>query len=210
MNDGKIWDLSNGTLDTNAVNKKYVDDADNLRLAKAGGALLGELSLDDNKITDLATPTANNDAANKKYVDGKIPVVQNREHYMIFEFPSTRNNVWIQSRNLTGFIYFTNNHDIKLTVLAHIMDDDAVLNNLNLYYWVRYWTKTQVQKDIKNTLRKTNCNEYPSVQGTSLQTFGTFENITLKDISAFTLYYRYFHTGNIGNESSVHCLIEYI
>ena len=210
MNSGKIWDLSSGALDTNAVNKKYVDDADNLKLAKTGGIILGELSMDDNKITDLATPTDNNDAANKKYVDGKIPTVPNGEHYMIFEFPSTRNNVSIQSKNLTGFIYFTNNCDIKLTVLAHVMDDDQVLSNLNLYYWVRHWTKAKVQKGVKNTSRKTNVNEYPSVQGSSLQTFGIFENITLTDISAFTLYYRYFHTQNLGNESSVHWLIEYI
>ena len=65
MDDGKIWDLSSGTLDTNAVNKKYVDDADSLRLSKTGGTLSGELSMDDNKITDLATPTNNSDAATK-------------------------------------------------------------------------------------------------------------------------------------------------
>ena len=69
MDDGKIWDLSSGTLDTNAVNKKYVDDAVNLKLSKTGGTLSGELSMDDSKITDLATPTADTDAANKKYVD---------------------------------------------------------------------------------------------------------------------------------------------
>ena len=69
MDDGKIWDLSSGTLDTNAVNKKYVDDVGNLKLAKTGGTLSGELSMDDNKITDLATPTENSDAATKKYVD---------------------------------------------------------------------------------------------------------------------------------------------
>ena len=187
-----------------------MDDQDNLRLAKSGGSLLGELSMDDNKITDLATPTDNNDASTKKYVDDKIPVIPNLKHYMIFEFPSTLNNTWKQSRNLNGFIYFTNNRDIKLTILAHVFDDDHALSNLNLYYWVRYWTKTKVQKDIKNTLRKTNVNEYPSITGSSLQTFGIFENITLRDISCFTLYYRYFHTGHIGNESSVHTLIEYI
>ena len=54
---------------TNVVNKKYVDDGVNLKLAKSGGTLLGELSMDDNKITDLATPTSNSDAATKKYVD---------------------------------------------------------------------------------------------------------------------------------------------
>ena len=210
MNNGKIWDLSSGALDTNAVNKKYIDDQDNLKVAKSGGSLLGELSMDDNKITDLATPTDNNDAANKKYVDGQIPTVPNREHYMIFEFKSAVNNAWVQSQNLIGFMYFTNNRDIKLIILAHVFDDDHALSNLNLYYWVRYWTKTKAQKDIKNSLRKTNVNEYPSVSGSSIQTFGVFKNITLRDISCFTLYYGYFHTGNIGNESLVHCLIEYI
>ena len=210
MNDGKIWDLSSGTLDTNAVNKKYVDDADNLRLTKTGGTLLGDLSMDDNKITDLATPTDNTDASTKKYVDDQISGISNLEHYYIFQFPSTSNNTWIQSRNLAGYLFFTNNRDIKLTILAHVFDDDYSLNNLNLYYWVRYWTKTRVQKDIKNSLRKTNVNEYPSVQGTQIQTFGIFEDVTIKDISCFILYFRYFFTGNIGNESIVHTLIEYV
>ena len=72
MNGGKIWNLSSGSLDTNAVNKKYADDQDNLRLSKTGGALLGELSINDNKITDLETPTSNSDAATKKYVDDEL------------------------------------------------------------------------------------------------------------------------------------------
>ena len=159
MDDGKIWDLSSGSLDTNAVNKKYVDDADNLKLAKIGGSLFSELSMDDNKITDLATPTADTDAstkkyvddqditlqtrinaklskwgdtmtgeldmgdnkitdlarpsndtdaATKKYVDDQIPNVPNTSNYMIFEFPSVINNTYIQSRNLTGFMFWTN------------------------------------------------------------------------------------------------------
>ena len=41
MSGGKIWDLANGALDTNAVNKKYVDEQDNLRLAKTEETLLG-------------------------------------------------------------------------------------------------------------------------------------------------------------------------
>ena len=78
MDDGKIWDLSSGSLDTNAVNKKYVDDADNLKLTKTGGTLSGELSMDDNKITDLATPSADTDASTKKYVDDQDAVLQHR------------------------------------------------------------------------------------------------------------------------------------
>ena len=41
MNNGRIWDLSSGTLDTNAVNKKHVDDQDNLRLKNTGGLVIG-------------------------------------------------------------------------------------------------------------------------------------------------------------------------
>ena len=76
MDDGKIWDLASGTLDTNAVNKKYIDDQDatlqtriNLKLSKCGDSMSGELDMGTNKITDLATPTNNTDASNKKYVD---------------------------------------------------------------------------------------------------------------------------------------------
>ena len=76
MNDGKIWDLASGTLDTNAVNKKYVDDQDaklqtriNLKVSKWGDSLTGELDMNSKKITDLGRPTNNTDAANKKYVD---------------------------------------------------------------------------------------------------------------------------------------------
>ena len=55
----------------NIPTKKYVDDQDNLRLAKSGGTLTGGLSMDDNKITDLGFPTANTHASTKKYVDDK-------------------------------------------------------------------------------------------------------------------------------------------
>ena len=78
MDDGKIWDLASGPLDTNAVNKKYVDDQDNtlqtrinLKLSTWGGQMTGELDMNDNKISYLGTPTNNTDAANKKYVDDK-------------------------------------------------------------------------------------------------------------------------------------------
>ena len=246
MDDGKIWDLSSGTLDTNAVNKKYVDDADNLRLAKTGGTLPGELSMDNNKITDLATPTAdtdastkkyvddqdtalqtrinaklskwgdtmtgeldmndnkitdlatptnNTDAATKKYVDDQIPSVPNSNHYFVFEFPSTSNNTFVQSRQLTGFMFWTNDRPIKLTILAHVFDDDNALSNLNLYYKIEYWTKVKVKKTL-TSIWKTNVNEYVSITGSSLQTFGIFKSVNITDISCFTLHYKYFHTGN--------------
>ena len=260
MDDGKIWDLSSGSLDTNAVNKKYVDDADNLKLAKTGGTLSGELSMDDNKITDLATPTADTDASTKKYVDDQDTVLQtsinlklsklggdmtgdldmgdnkitdlatptnnsnastkkyvddkfssvpNGSNYMIFEFPSTSNNTFIQSRNLNGFMFWTNDRAIKITILAHVFDSDSALSNLNLYYRVVFWTKNKTKR-TNTQIFKTNVNEYVGITGVMMQTFGIFKSITLTDISCFTLEYKYFHTGNLGNESSVHCLVEYI
>ena len=260
MTDGKIWDLSSGALDTNAVNKRYVDDADNLKLAKSGETLLGELSMDDdkisdlatptadtdastkkyvddqdavlqgrinlklstwggtltgeldmddNKITDLATPTNNTDASTKKYVDDKISAIPNGSKYFTFEFPSVVNNAFIQSRNLTGFMFWTNERDIKLTILAHVFGDDNALSNLNLYYMIEYSTKPKVKKTL-TFIWKTNVNEYVAITGRSLQTFGIFKSVIIRDISCFTLHYKYFHTGNLGNESAVHCLIEYI
>ena len=133
----------------------------------------------------------------------------NSSNYMIFEFPSVANNTYIQSRNLTGFMFWTNDKDIKLTVLAHVFDDDNALSSLNLYYKIEYWTKAKVKKTL-TSISKTNVNEYVSITGRMLQTFGIFKSITIRDISCFTLHYKYFHTGNLGNESSVHCLIEYV
>ena len=212
----RLWDVANPTLDTNAATKKYVDDADttlqtriNTKLSKWGGDMTGVLDMGDNKITDLATPTNNDDAANKKYVDDEISAIPSGSNYFVFEFPSVINNTYIQSRNLTGFMFWTNDQDIKLTILAHVFDDNNALSNLNLYYKVEYWTKAKVKKE-NTSIWKTNINEYVSTTGRMLQTFGIFKSITITDISAFTMHFKYFHTGNLGNESSVHCLIEYV
>lgn len=79
MGGGKIWDLGAPTLDSNATNKKYVDDADSTlrtdlssKLDTSGGTLTGELNMSSNKITDLADPTENADASNKSYVDTQV------------------------------------------------------------------------------------------------------------------------------------------
>ena len=206
---GRLWDLGTPTLDTNGANKKYVDDQVATKLARTGGTLLGELSMDDNKITDLATPTDNSDASTKKYVDDAISSVPSGSNYMIFEFRSVGNNTWRQSSNLNGFMFWTNDKPIKLTILSHVFDDDNALSNLNLYYKVIYWTKAKVKKQ-NTTIWKTNVNEYVSITGTWMQCFGIFKSTTFTDISCFTLEYKYFHTGDIHNESSVHCLIEYV
>ena len=52
------------------VNKTYIDNADALKVAKAGDTMSGNLAMGGNKVTGLGTPSANADAASKGYVDG--------------------------------------------------------------------------------------------------------------------------------------------
>ena len=212
----RLWDVADPTLSSNAATKRYVDNKAttlqtniNAKLSKAGGTMTGEINMGDNKITDLETPTDNDDAANKKYVDDKISGVPKGGNYMIFHFPSVLNNTFIQTHHMHGYMFCTNDRDIKITILSHVFDDDDTLSNLNLYYKIEYWTKSKVKK-TNTSLWKTNVNKYVSIQGKWMQTFGIFKSITLTDISCFTLHYKYFHTGNLRNESAFHCLIEYV
>ena len=209
LGNGRLWDVGTPTLDTNGANKKYVDDKHALAVLKSGGTMTGEINMGDEKITDLATPTNNADAATKNYVDDAIPTVPKESNYFVFEFPSTTNHRWKQAQNLTGHMFWTNDRDIKLTILAHVFDDDNALTQLNIYYLIYWWTKTGVEK-YDWSIKKIKVNEHSAVNGTSLQSFPIFESITIRDISAFTLQYRYLHTGSIGNESCCHCLIEYV
>ena len=60
------------------VNKTYIDNADALKVAKAGDTMSGNLAMGGFKVTGLGTPTANADAATKVYVDtvtlaGNVP-----------------------------------------------------------------------------------------------------------------------------------------
>ena len=60
------------------VNKTYIDNADALKVAKAGDTMSGNLAMGGNKVTGLGTPFANADAATKVYVDtvtlaGNVP-----------------------------------------------------------------------------------------------------------------------------------------
>ena len=209
MGSNNITGLGTPTLNTDACTKGYVDTRDALFVLTAGSTMTGELNMGSNKITSLATPTANTDASTKKYVDDKFSTVPKESNYFTFEFPGTSNNTFTRSYSHSGFIFWTKNRDIKITFFAHVFDDDNSLSNLNLYYKIVYWTKTGVKK-TNFTIWKTNVNEHLSITGTSLQTFEIDENITLTNIKCFTMEYKYFHTGNIGNESALYCLIEYI
>jgi hypothetical protein len=51
------------------VNKTYIDNADALKVTKAGDSMSGALAMGTNKITGLGNPTNAQDAATKTYVD---------------------------------------------------------------------------------------------------------------------------------------------
>ena len=76
MDNKKIINLRPPTSDTDATNKKYVDDSipDTSSFIKTDGSttMTNNLNLGNKKIIGLATPTTNTDAANKKYVDDNI------------------------------------------------------------------------------------------------------------------------------------------
>ncbi len=67
-----ITNLTSPTSSGDAATKGYVDTADALKLALAGGTMSGALAMGTSKITGLGDPTANQDAATKVYVDTSI------------------------------------------------------------------------------------------------------------------------------------------
>ena len=210
MGDNRITGLGTPLLNSDAATKTYVDTRDNLMVLKAGDTMTGEIDMNDNKITDLGGPTENDDAATKKYVDDKFASAPKEAVYYNFLFRSGANNSWIQpATGATGRVFFTGDKDVKITMYAQIFDDDNSVSNLNLYYRIIYWTKTEVKKTTK-TFVKTNTNKSIAITGTWLNVFFIDENITLTDIKCFRVEYKYFHTSNLGNESTVHCLIEYV
>ena len=76
MNNKKIIHLRQPTHDTDAANKKYVDDnkVDVSNYLKVDGTnkVAGNLNMDSRKIVNLNNPTNENDAVNKNYVDSAI------------------------------------------------------------------------------------------------------------------------------------------
>ena len=72
MDAGTVATITNLATPTNsgdAATKGYVDTADALKLALAGGTMSGAIAMGTSKITGLGTPTADQDAATKVYVD---------------------------------------------------------------------------------------------------------------------------------------------
>ena len=151
MGINKITGHSNLSGFTDAVNLAFLTRRLNDKLHRDGSiAMTDNLDMNDNKITDLDTPTDDADAATKKYVDDKIAALPNPTHYYHFEFASVGKDYWRQAYQLTGFIFWTNNRDIKLTILAHVFDTDNNIAHLDIHYKVIYWTKAKVKRHKKS------------------------------------------------------------
>ena len=69
MGSNKITSVATPVATTDATTKAYVDTADALKLALAGGTMTGAIAMGTAKITGMGDPTADQDAATKKYVD---------------------------------------------------------------------------------------------------------------------------------------------
>ncbi|CAH3197158.1 unnamed protein product, partial [Porites evermanni] len=109
MDNKKIINLRLPTSDTDATNKKYVDDVipNTSSFIKKDGSVVmtGNLNLANKKIVSLATPTANTDASTKKYVDDTVAA--NKVNDSSF-FKSDG------SRKMTGAIDMNNNRILNL------------------------------------------------------------------------------------------------
>ena len=192
-----------------AATKLYVD-ASVLELVRKDGtaAMQRDLDLDDNKIINLAKPTEDDDAATKEYVDDKISDLTTESSFFIFEFLSTGNNSYTRSRTQMANLFWTNNRDVKITFFAHVFDSDNSISNLDLYYKIIIWSKTKVQRTV--SFSKLNIREDSTITGSWLQMYELNISKTITDVKCFTMEYKYSHTSSIGNESGLHCLIEYI
>jgi hypothetical protein len=88
--------------DTQASNKKYVDQQDTLNLALTGGTMSGVVDMGSNKITNLGNPANGNDATNKNYVVNNF--VQLSGSIMT-------GNLNMNSNKITNLATPTNNND---------------------------------------------------------------------------------------------------
>lgn len=75
VNGNRMFGLKNPEADSDAVSKKYMEDAisavQKLLLPLAGGTMAGSINMGGNGISGLAAPERSDQAVNKDYVDGK-------------------------------------------------------------------------------------------------------------------------------------------
>ena len=197
-------------LNANAAATKLYADALALELIPRDGsrAFTDNLDMDDNKIINVAYPTNDDDAATKYYVDDEISGLTTESNFFIFEFLSTGNNSYTRTRTQMSNLFFTNNRDVKITFFAHVFDDDNSISNLDLHYKIIIWSKTKVQRTV--SFSKTNVREDSKITGSWCQMFELNVEKTITDVKCFTMEYKYSHSRSIGNESGLHCLIEYV
>ena len=73
---------------------------------------------------------------------------------------------------------------------------------------VRYWSESGVRSEI--TFVQNDVIKSSVITGDQLQVFKVYEGHTIRDIEAFTMFFKYSHTRTIGNESSLHFIVEYL
>lgn len=76
---GKLGYTSQKSITANneLVHKKYVDDANALKLNLTGGSMSGAIDMTNQKITSTYVPVNGPDLTNKTYVDSVIPNLTN-------------------------------------------------------------------------------------------------------------------------------------
>ena len=77
MNGNSLSNLADPSKDTDAVTKKYVDDAvavagEDKYLSNTGGTITGDIDMSEHSVKNLADPVENGDAVNKKYFDEQL------------------------------------------------------------------------------------------------------------------------------------------
>ena len=210
--DMQFNNISNLPVPTNInapATKLYVDAGD-LDLVPRDGSrsMTDDLDLDDHKIINIDTPTDDKDAATKNYVDTQISGLTTVCNHVVFPFYSTNHNAWTRSRTEMVSLFWTKNRDIKITFFAHVFDSDIAIDILSLYYKIIIWSKTKVVKVIH--FNKTNIAEDTAITGANIQMYELNIEKTVTDIKCFTMDFKYHNVRNIGNESGLHCLVEYI
>ena len=172
MNNKKITTLADPVNNTDAANKKYVD---NNTVASLGDTMSGILNMGNNKITNLANPTSANDAVNKKYIydntvllsNGMMVGVLNMSNYKIVNLAKPVNendsvnksyvdeliNQLIRTTNKSKCIKF---YEGKLSV-------NTPENKLDIRGYViqEYWQyRNESFKQIRDHVFQTHSSEY--------------------------------------------------
>ena len=156
MNNRKVVHLLQPTDDTDAANKKYVDDnkVDVSNYLKVDGTnkMTGNLNMDNCEIENLNNPTNGTDATNKKYVDSVVSHVYSHakpSHFKDqFSYLITNSLQWTDeidagnSFNITkidnlpptkGNFHTSNHKVLYLTIMKNLQNSFNYKMGINLY-----------------------------------------------------------------------------